>query len=201
MKTDVGWIRRGGWRAGRVRRFAGAAREVFITPNGDGGGVLCDESGEIRFIVDRDVVRECEGGGIGMRDGRILTLRDAPVLTAGSGAHALVITKASLVSVLTNDDDVDDVGVKESARAKREALRDRLRASAAEAAAFDVDWEDAEADEAEDNEGEDEEENARRGYGGDREIECEDEAGRRGKGSEATASAFAMSVAAMFHDE
>ena len=55
-RHNVGWVRRGGWRSGRLPRAAGIFRELGATSNGDGAGVMCDPTGEIRVIVHRELM-------------------------------------------------------------------------------------------------------------------------------------------------
>ncbi len=141
-RHNVGWVRRGGWRSGRLPRAAGIFRELGATSNGDGASVMCDPTGEIRVIVHRELM-ESERALV---SGCAVVIRDAPVLSAHGAAHAVVVTSESLVAVFEPDVDVDAVNLARRTKMERNALRERLRESAVLEAMEGVGFEDFEED-------------------------------------------------------
>ena len=141
-RHNVGWVRRGGWRSGRLPRASGVFRELGATSNGDGAGIMCDPTGEIRVIVHRELM-ESERALVA---GCAVVIRDAPVLSAHGVAHAVVVTSESLVAVFEPDVDVDAVNLARRTKMERNALRERLRESAVLEAMEGVEFEDFEED-------------------------------------------------------
>ena len=205
-RYNVGWIRRGGWRAGRAPRVVALVRDFGVTATGDGAGTLCDPTGEIRVIVHRELLTpnstNSTVGGAGVATGCAVLLRDAPVVSVdGMTAHALVATRESLVAVFAAEDDADAIEEAKRCKAEREALRERLRETAAREA-MDVEWAEDDDDEcgAADAVAVD--------AGGGAGATVHDDSGARRDSVEPavvcaeapSASVFAMRVAALFDD-
>jgi hypothetical protein len=150
-RNNVGWVRRGGWRCGRVPRMICAFREYGTSSNGDGAATVCDPTGEMRAVIHRDLVTSEPDLGAGC----VCVLKDAPVLSVNSMAHALVVSNESLVAVFKAEVDLDALATaKRSMIEERQQLRERLRENAVRDA-LDVDWDDgamdADANEAHEN--------------------------------------------------
>jgi len=141
-RNNVGWVRRGGWRCGRVPRMICAIREYGTSSNGDGAATVCDPTGEMRAVIHRDLVTSEPDLGAGC----VCVLKDAPVLSVNSMAHALIVSNESLVAVFKAEVDLDALATaKRSMIEERQQLRERLRENAV-LDALDVDWDDGATD-------------------------------------------------------